>query len=105
MTGREGGRSSCSCANSVQPRNNQANHARGAPTERIIATPERHMESPVRPGIRGMRKTAEFVMISPAFFQAISERRVRMMVREERTGRVRVLLAEDHGLVAEAFQK
>jgi len=28
-----------------------------------------------------------------------------MMVREERTGRVRVLLAEDHGLVAEAFQK
>ncbi|HTQ96722.1 MAG TPA: response regulator transcription factor [Candidatus Acidoferrum sp.] len=28
-----------------------------------------------------------------------------MMVREERGGRVRVLLAEDHGLVAEAFQK
>jgi DNA-binding NarL/FixJ family response regulator len=38
-------------------------------------------------------------------FSSSSERRVGMMVREERAGGVRVLLAEDHGLVAEAFQR
>jgi AmiR/NasT family two-component response regulator len=38
-------------------------------------------------------------------FSSSRERRVGMMVREERAGGVCVLLAEDHGLVAEAFQR